>query len=181
MKKRVLRIVALIMVLSVFSNIVPLPVSFENAYVEQVQAKKKTKYTKAQKKLAADLGYYAGEYLKYPKSFKIESIYKVKIKPTESYLEMLEWAAQSTSGMTIKRSDYTIIWEIDYKAKNSYGTYVSGTVYIDKGGLPKTWDELYDDLEEGNYVDTEKLDLTSFSFQKKVKTLTKKYIKQTYY
>ena len=181
MKKRVFRFVAVLLILSVFSTVAPLPASLDKVTTQQAVAKKKTKYTKAQKKLAADLGYFAGETLKYPKSFKIEGIYKVKINPTDEYIQMLQWAAQTTSGMSVKKSDYVIVWEVDYKAKNSYGTYVKDQVYISKGGLATSWDELYDDMEEGYYVDTEKLDLVSDGFVSKVKTLTKKYIKKNYY
>ena len=78
--------------------------------------------------------------------------------------------------------DYNLVWEIEYRAKNSYGTYVDDIEYLTKDGtFSEDWDELYDDIEDGNYYVSDKLDLVSYTFQDIVASLVKEYIQRRYY
>ena len=127
----------------------------------------KTKYTKAEKKLAFALACYQDDDLLYPESFNIKKISKVKYTVIKDYYESLDaWG--------ILDDCKTITWKVDFTAYNVFGAPVKDTLYVSSTWVPFDNDDV--DIEE-DYIDKTNYDKSSMSksFVKKVKKLTSKY------
>ena len=127
----------------------------------------KTKYTKAEKKLAFTLACYQDNELLYPESFKIKKISKVKYTVIKDYYESLDaWG--------ILDDCKTITWKVDFTAYNVFGEPVQDTLYVSSTWVPFDDDDV--DIEE-DYIDKTNYDKSNMSksFVKKVKKLTSKY------
>ena len=126
----------------------------------------KTKYTKAEKKLAFALACYQDDLL-YPESFNIKKISKVKYTVIKDYYESLDaWG--------ILDDCKTITWKVDFTAYNVFGAPVKDTLYVSSTWVPFDNDDV--DIEE-DYIDKTNYAKSSMSksFVKKVKKLTSKY------
>ena len=127
----------------------------------------KTKYTKAEKKLAFALACYQDDDLLYPESFNIKKISKVKYTVIKDYYESLDaWG--------ILDDCKTITWKVDFTAYNVFGAPVKDTLYISSTWVPFDNDDV--DIEE-DYIDKTNYAKSNMSksFVKKVKKLTSKY------
>ena len=130
----------------------------------------KTKYTKAEKKLAFALACYQDDDLLYPESFNIKKISKVKYTVIKDYYESLDaWG--------ILDDCKTITWKVDFTAYNIFGVPVKDTLYVSSTWVP--FDDEDVDIEEDyndktNYAKSN----MSKSFVKKIKKLTSKYYKE---
>ena len=127
----------------------------------------KTKYTKAEKKLAFALACYQGNDLLYPESFNIKKISKVKYTVIKDYYESLDaWG--------ILDDCKTITWKVDFTAYNVFGAPVKDTLYVSSRWVPFDNDDV--DIEE-DYIDKTNYAKSNMnkSFVKKVKKLTSKY------
>ena len=134
-----------------------------------VNAKKKVKYTKTEKKLAETLAHFQSEEMIDPDSFKLKAIYKVNYK-------MIGDAAETYKLLGIYKNCKTILYKIKYIGKNVFSGTVTDYLYISSTYHYYDSDSIDED-EYDNYTNYAKYNVKK-KFFNNVKKLTKKYYKE---